>query len=133
MLQSCFLLLGQKGIYSGRKVHLEKLDKFKDIEPDDMHKVALTYCELGYHRKAYQCFAKIVQFQPYDMRLLHFCGLAAYNSGLFAEAINCFVRILKIDPDNSLAKFYLEAIRNSQKKGRQQSISNTYIRYSLMR
>ena len=103
--------------YTQAAKYLEKLDKFKDIEPDDMHKVALTYCELGYHRKAYQCFAKIVKFQPYDMRLLHFCGLAAYNSGLFAEAINCFIRILKIDPDNSLAKYYLSQSEKAKSKG----------------
>ena len=105
---------------------LDKLDRFKDIDPDDMHKVALTYCELGYHRKAYKCFAKIVQFQPYDMRLLHFCGLAAYNSGRFSEAINCFVRVLKIDPGNSLAKFYLDQSEKAKKDGAVKSFEYVY-------
>ena len=97
--------------------YLDKLDTLKDIQPDDMYKVALTYCELGYHRKAYQCFLKIVSFQPYDLRLLHFCGLAAYNCSLFPEAISCFVRILKIDPENSLAQYYLSMSEEAKKNG----------------
>lgn len=92
--------------HANAAVHLEKLNGMIDIEPEDMHKVALTYCELGYHQKAYQMFQKIVAFQPYDIRILHFCGLAAYNCSQYAEALSYFVKILKIDPSHSLAQYY---------------------------
>ncbi len=111
-----FFYSDKKDFASAAK-HLDKLDKFKDIEPDDMHKVALTYCELGYHRKAYQYFSKIVAFQPYDLRLLHFCGLAAYNCGLYKEAVSCFALTLKIDPEHSLAKYYLAQTEQAKKHG----------------
>ena len=106
--------------------YLDKLDTFKDIEPDDMHKVALTYCELGYHHKAYQYFSKIVAFQPYDLRLLHFCGLAAYNCGLFNEAVNCFALILKIDPEHSLAQYYLAQTEQAKKGGANRALEYVY-------
>lgn len=92
--------------HANAAVHLEKLNGMIDIEPEDMHKVALTYCELGYHQKAYQMFQKIVAFQPYDIRILHFCGLAAYNCSQYAEALSYFIKILKIDPSHSLAQYY---------------------------
>ncbi len=96
---------------------LERLSGIGDIQPEDMHKIALTYCELGYHEKAYRCFLKIVSYQPYDIRILHFCGLAAYNCGQYAEALGFFVKILKIDPRNSLAVYYSARAQEAKKNG----------------
>ncbi|MGI5849001.1 MAG: tetratricopeptide repeat protein [Christensenellales bacterium] len=106
--------------------YLAKLEKLSDIDPDDMHKLALTYCELGYHDKAYKWFSKIVSFQPYDIRLLHFCGLAAYNFELYSEAVECFVKVLKIDPTNSLASYYNYKAAEAKKYGANKKLEYVY-------
>ena len=106
--------------------YLDALEDLSDIEPEDMHKLALTYCELGMHEKAYKWFARIVAFHPYETKLLHFCGLAAYNCGLFAEAIDCFTKMLKIDPDNSLAKYYHAKVLEAKMGGRTKLFEYVY-------
>ncbi len=103
--------------HASATAYLEKLSGIGDIQPEDMHKIALTYCELGYHEKAYRWFLKIVGFQPYDIRILHFCGIAAYNCCLYAEALGFFVKILKIDPKNSLALYYSTKAQEARKNG----------------
>lgn len=95
--------------------YLARLDGLTEIDPEDMHKLALTYCELGHHDKAYKWFSKIVSYQPYDIRILHFYGIAAYNNGLYSESTECFVKILRIDPDNSLAAYYKKKAENAKK------------------
>ena len=105
------------GDYERAEEYISKIEKIGDIQPEDMHKVALTYCELGYHDNAYKWFAKIANLQPYDIRILHFCGLAAYNHSLYNEARGCFVRILKIDPNNCLASYYLKKVKDASKNG----------------
>ena len=106
--------------------YLNKLDSLCDIPPEDMHKVALTYCELGYHQKAYRWLQKIVAFQPYDIRILHFCGLAALNSGQYTDALGCFIKILKIDPDNSLAVYYKTRAENAKSNGLHKELEYVY-------
>ncbi len=105
--------MGENDIAGG---FLKRLDDIGDIEPEDMHKLALTYCELSHHEEAYKWFSKIIPFQPYDIRILHFLGIAAYNIGLCNEASDCFEKILKIDPNNSLASYY-KAKANAAKNG----------------
>ena len=105
---------------------MEKLNDINDIQPEDMHKIALTYCELGYHDKAYKWFLKIVSLQPYDIRILHFCGLAAYNSCQYAESMGFFVKILKIEPRNSLASYYSVKAEEAKKNGSGKELEYVY-------
>ena len=91
-----------------------------------MHKVALTYCELGRHEKAYRWFSKIVALQPYDTRILHFTGLAAFNCGLYAEAASYFTRIIKIDPKNSLAAYYKGRAEDAKVNGAAKKLEYVY-------
>ena len=105
---------------------LDKLEASGDIEPEDMHKVALTYCELGRHEKAYRWFLKIVALQPYDIRILHFTGLAAYNCALFTESATYYMRILKIDPKNSLAAYYKAKTEDAKVNGSVKKLEYVY-------
>ncbi len=114
------------GEHSLGQEYLSRLDGLSDIDPDDMHKLALTYCELGYHDKAYKWFSRIVSYQPYDIRLLHFCGIAAYNNCLFSEASECFVKILRIDPSNSLAVYYKAKADAAKKNGALKKLEYVY-------
>ncbi|MBT3319927.1 MAG: tetratricopeptide repeat protein [Clostridia bacterium] len=107
-------------------VHLNALENAKDLEPHDMHKVALTYCELNYHDKAYKWFVNILSFQPYDVRILHFCGLAAYNYGLYGKALECFIRILQIDPGNSVAAYYKKLSQDAKETGGAKTLEYVY-------
>jgi len=112
--------------HAAASAYLDKLDQTGDIAPEDMHKVALTYCELGYHEKAYKWFQRIVAYQPYDVRILHFCGLAAFNCGQYAEAFGCFIKILKIDPDNSLAAYYKSRAEDAKKNRAHRELEYVY-------
>lgn len=106
--------------------YLSKLDTLLDIAPEDMHKVALTYCELGYHEKAYRWFQKIMAFQPYDIRILHFCGIAALNCAQYTDGLSCFIKILKIDPQNSLAVYYKTKAEEAKKNGCHRELEYVY-------
>ena len=97
--------------------HLKAIEDAKITEPQDMHKIALMYCEISYHEKAYKWFQNLLSFQPYDIRILHFCGLAAYNYGLYSRAHECFMKILLIDPSNSVAAYYKKLTQIAKNTG----------------
>ena len=97
--------------------HLEAIESAKITEPQDMHKVALMYCELDYHDRAYKWFVNILSFTPYDIRILHFCGIAAINCGLYTKALECFLRIQMIDPANSVASYYMKIAQIAKNTG----------------
>lgn len=97
--------------------HLEAIESTKITEPHDMHKIALMYCELHYHDRAYQWFGNILAFTPYDVSILHFGGLAALNSGLYTKALEFFLRIIMIDPANSIAAYYKKIAQIAKNTG----------------
>ena len=112
--------------YAKADKYLVVLDELSDVQPEDMHKLALTYCELGRHDKAYKWFSKIVVFQPYDIRILHFCGLAAYNYSLYNEAGAYFAKILRIDPSNCIAAYYRDKAEHAKKNGASKQLEYVY-------
>ncbi len=106
--------------------HLKAIENIKVSEPQDMHKIALMYCEINYHEKAYKWFQDLLSFQPYDIRILHFCGLAAYNYGLYSKAHECFMKILLIDPSNNIALYYKKIIQIAKNTGAGKTLDYVY-------
>ena len=107
-------------------IHLKAIENAKITEPQDMHKIALMYCEINYHEKAYKWFQSLLPFQPYDVRILHFCGLSAYNYGLYSKAHDCFLKILMIDPSNSIAAYYKRITQISKNTGSGKTLEYVY-------
>ena len=68
--------------------------------------------ELGLHDRAAEYARLALQETPYDRELLHIRAVALKRSGAEdAEAALCWERVLRIDPEDSVAQFFCDAAR----------------------
>lgn len=94
------------------KVLAELLCKMEITSTDDIYKVATVCCENGMHEEAYKRFCIVEKDMPYDGRTTYFKAVAAYKSGLYAEAERAFTTLCDVYPDAEVARFYLRQLRN---------------------
>ena len=94
-------------------------DYLKLITPGDVDekiKVALTYCELEQHEKAYIILKDVLGELPYDLRTIFLAGATAANAGRLREALDYFMTLLRLDPDNTIALYYKIQIQEAMEK-----------------
>lgn len=96
---------------------LKELDTVNTDVPEDIMKMAMTYCDLFIHEKAYVSLKKYLDIRPYDEKALFFFSLAAFNLCKSDEALSYMMRLLKIDPKNTVAHFYVGYMKDMLKKG----------------
>ncbi|MBR1559066.1 MAG: hypothetical protein IJ646_02375, partial [Clostridia bacterium] len=67
--------------------------------------------EIGMHDHAAEFARLALQETPYDRELLHGRAVALTNAGAADEAALCWERILRLDPEDSVALYYQAAAR----------------------
>lgn len=76
----------------------------------ELRLLIFTLGEIGMHDQLAECARIALQETPYDRQLLHIRAAALHRLGMKDEQVEKFwQRILRIDPDDSIAKFYRDA------------------------
>lgn len=98
---------------------LEETDKAQELlrrvcmeKPDGVEMRLLIYSlgEVGMHEEIAECARLALQETPYDRQLLHIRGTALHHLGTpDNHVLRFWQRILRIDPEDSIAQFYLDA------------------------
>lgn len=77
---------------------------------NELRLMLYTAGELGMHARAAEFARLAMQETPYDRDLLHLRAVALMKSGVDpAEAARCWARILRLDPEDSVAQYHLKA------------------------
>ncbi len=85
--------------------------------PDEIYKIATVCCENKLHEEAYKLFCRLSEDYAYDLNLLYFKAVSAFNSGKFEESFSAFDDIVTIYPEAVTARFYYNAARAMVKSG----------------
>lgn len=101
------LFLREKNELKKSKKHLERIVNFRTQDPEELHKIAVTLCELKEHKRANRVLKQLLQYKPYDVRILHFVAVSHFNLGEYKEAITYWLKINKVDPDNTIGSYYI--------------------------
>lgn len=102
----CLFVNERDGSESSQK-YLDKIVNFRTEDPEELHKIAVTLCELKEHSKANRILKKLLQYKPYDVRILHYVAVSHFNLKEYREAIKHWRKISKIDPDNTISDYYI--------------------------
>ena len=94
---------------------LKMLEKVKTDIPEDIFKMAMTYCDLDLHAKAYAALNNYISYRPYDEKALFFLSLASFNTKKFDSAVEYMSKLIKIDPGNTVAQYYLGYMKSAEK------------------
>lgn len=95
----------------------EKLLKLDISSSDDIFKIATVCCENGMHEEAYNQLCKLEQKLPFDPSVLYFKAISAFNCGKYKECFDAFDKIITVDKNAVIAKYYREQARIAVKKG----------------
>ena len=106
-----------KGEHARTLELIDRLDAVNVEDPDDMFKMGVTFSDIEIHDKAFRWFKEYLKYNPYDGDTIFMTGIAASNSGNLSDAIDYFSTCLKIDPHNSVAKYYIGAINEAIDSG----------------
>ena len=115
----------QKKAEEGREIAL-RLVGLELKDPDDIYKVATVCCENKLHREAFELFSRLEGEFSYDTTVLYFKAVSAYNSGRYEESYAAFDKILTIDPDAVVARYYLLLAKKNQREGNAEEFGYFY-------
>ncbi len=87
----------------------EQAAKIQDVrteEPDDVNRMAVVLLELGYDEAALRFAKQAYSMMPYDPNVIHRLGTCRYRLGQYRQALVCYDRLMKLDEDDTVAKYY---------------------------
>ena len=92
---------------------LNALPDLRVLEPEELHSVAVLQLDLGRFEDAEKTLAILLQMMPYDENVLHKTGYARFMLGDLGGAKACYQKLLRIDPHDTVAKYYLNQCKHA--------------------
>ena len=93
---------------------LNALPDIRMLEAEELHSVAVLQLDLEKYEDAEKTLAILLQMLPYDENVLHKTGYARYMSGDAEGAKACYHKLLRIDPHDTVAKYYLNQCKHTE-------------------
>lgn len=87
-------------------------------DPEEIHKIAVTLCELKQHERVNQMLKTLLRYKPYDAKILHYMAVSCFNLKQYRSALKYWEKIEKINPDNTISAFYQRHTENVLKDSR---------------
>jgi len=94
-------------------------------DPQDWNRMAVVFMEIGHMQDALPVLKKLQTAFPYDEGTLHRMGVCRYHLGQYRQAQLCYDRLLKIDPQDTIAAYYRRVCRKAA-DGRAESVDWLY-------
>ena len=92
-------------------MRLEGLEVSPPTEAEEQYKLAAIYVEIECDERALTRARALVATAPFDKQALHLLAVAHHNCGNTREAEECWQRILRVDPEDAVALWYLQEAR----------------------
>ncbi|MFZ5974320.1 MAG: tetratricopeptide repeat protein [Bacillota bacterium] len=85
---------------------VKKILRINTKDPEEIHKVCITFCELGMHQDAQRMLKQLLTYYAFDKKVLHYLAVAHFNLEQYHAALDYWNRVLKLDPQNTVAGYY---------------------------
>jgi len=115
VLAICTLVLGDLDA-NNQPAALEKLERLSQIktsEPEELHSIAVLQMDLQRYEEAEKTLSQLIVQMPYDENVLHKSGYVKFMRGDAEGARACYQKLLKIDPHDTVARYYLSLCRHT--------------------
>jgi len=86
-------------------------------DPDDLNRMSLVLMDLGRFAEALPFMQKLRRRYPYDEGTLHRLAMCAFETGQIDEAIGSYDTLLKINSQDTIARYYRGLCRAAQASG----------------
>lgn len=100
------LFLNEKGDIENSEKHIEAILGLPVDDPEEIHKMVVTLCEIKQHNKVHQLLKTLLQYKPYDTKILHYMAISCFNLKMFKTAFTYWDKIERISPNNTISSYY---------------------------
>ena len=104
----------------------QKLLGLELTDPENIYKIATVCCENKLHAEAYGLFKKLTGELQYDLNIMYFKAVSAFNSGKFEESFSAFDDLCTIYPEAVTARYYYRRARAMAESGDIKELSYFY-------
>ena len=108
----------EQGNQEDTELYLKTILNLVTEDPEELHKIAVTLCELKQHERVNQMLKTLLQYKPYDAKILHYMAVSCFNLKQYRNALRYWEKIEKMNPDNTISAFYQRHTENVLKDGR---------------
>ncbi len=115
LLTRCYeaLMLLTRGEKSAAGKAIQNLLDAHTDSPEVLNAVSLLLVEAERYADAAEILEQLKRLTPYDENVLHRLGYCLYRLGEFPRAQDCYKRLLCVNPDDTVAKYYLKQSRKT--------------------
>jgi len=104
----------ESGDRASAERRLNALPDIRMLEAEELHSVAVLQLDLEKYEDAEKTLAILLQMLPYDENVLHKTGYARFMRGDAEGAKTCYQKLLRIDPHDTVAKYYLNQCKHAE-------------------
>ncbi len=115
----------ESGDRASAQRRLSALPDIRMLEAEELHSVAVLQLDLEQYEEAEKTLAILLQLLPYDENVLHKTGYARFLRGDAEGAKACYQKLLRIDPHDTVAKYYLNQCKHAEAS--QKAVSTRWI------
>ena len=97
-----------------------------EFGPEELGAVGLLQMDAEQWDQAKDTMEKLAEFLPYDPLVLHHLATARYMLGDSNGALECYVKLLRIDPDDTVAQYYRTYLKKNPQPKRRHAFPAAY-------
>lgn len=93
---------------------------------DEIYKIATVCCENKCHAEALDLFSKLDADYEFDLNVMFFSAISAFNCGKYERSFKLFDKLLTIYPDAETARFWYMTAREMHERGEEEELDYFY-------
>lgn len=97
---------------------LDEMLKIRSLEPEELHSIAVLQLDLELYAEAEKTLTQMGLSLPYDENVLHKLAYARFMQGDAEGAKTYYQKLLRIDPRDTVAKYYLNQCKHAESAGK---------------
>ena len=97
---------------------LDEMLKLRVLEPEELHSIAVLQLDLERVADAEKTLTQMMHAMPYDENVLHKLAYARFMQGDAEGAKAFYQKLLRIDPHDTVAKYYLNQTKHADSAGK---------------
>lgn len=125
-LTTLAVVRSEEGKADEAKEFAKKLLALDVTDAEEIYKIATVCCENKMHKEAYETFCRLPEEFDYDLNVLYFKGVSAFNCGMDEASADAFDKILTIYPEAVTAKYYSSLTKGMIRTGKRAELSYFY-------
>ena len=97
---------------------LDEIANIRSLAPEELHSIAVLQLDLERFEDAEKTLTQMMHLMPYDENVLHKLAYAKYMQGDAEAAKALYQKLLRIDPHDTVAKYYLNQSKHVDAAGK---------------